>query len=177
MWRRPVSYKSWHSAFVCTLSLPETASIFANISDIGRSQLYIGLILVNKVLVTLDCGRKSGSGTDFSRFSVSPVSIIPPWLSVLIYLGYEEQAHWWPQVRDTVSPHQHEQQLKTFWLAHCDLDLYILRHVTFKRNYIIGKGKITIFLRRKKSLCNKFWVKIYFFHFCIFRSILLYCSC
>jgi hypothetical protein len=39
----------------------------------------------------------------------SPVNIIPPWFSMLIYhLGDEQQACWWPQFRDVVSPHQHD---------------------------------------------------------------------
>jgi branched-subunit amino acid transport protein len=36
----------------------------------------------------------------------SPVNIIPLWLSILIYhMGGEQQAHWWLQFRDVVSPH------------------------------------------------------------------------
>jgi hypothetical protein len=39
-----------------------------------------------------------------------PVNIIPPWFSLLIsHLGDEQQPHWWPQFRDTVSLHRHEQ--------------------------------------------------------------------
>jgi hypothetical protein len=39
---------------------------------------------------------------------LSPVDIIPPWLSVLIYhLGVEKQARWWPQLIDIFSPHRH----------------------------------------------------------------------
>jgi hypothetical protein len=34
---------------------------------------------------------------------------MPPWFSMLIYhLGDEQQARWWPQFRDVVSPHRHE---------------------------------------------------------------------
>jgi hypothetical protein len=45
------------------------------------------------------------------------VSIIPAWLSVLIYeLEDGEQARWWPQFRDVVSPHGHEQENQTFRL-------------------------------------------------------------
>jgi hypothetical protein len=41
----------------------------------------------------------------------SPLSIIPPWLSKLIHhLGEEQKACSWLQIRDTVSPHRHEQQ-------------------------------------------------------------------
>jgi hypothetical protein len=41
----------------------------------------------------------------------SPVSIILPWLSMLIYhFGDKRKAGWWPQFRDMVSPLQHEQQ-------------------------------------------------------------------
>jgi hypothetical protein len=42
------------------------------------------------------------------RFSL--VSIIPPWLSILIYyLGDERYVRWWSQLRDVVLPHRHEQ--------------------------------------------------------------------
>jgi hypothetical protein len=35
--------------------------------------------------------------------SFSPVDIIPPWLSILIYhLGDEQWTFWWPQFRDEV---------------------------------------------------------------------------
>jgi hypothetical protein len=34
-----------------------------------------------------------------------PANIIPPWLSILIYrMGNEQQARWWPQFGDIVSP-------------------------------------------------------------------------
>jgi hypothetical protein len=58
------------------------------------------------------CGGQSGTGTGFSpNSSVFPVNIIPPWLSTLIWhLGDEQNACWWPQLRDIVSPHRHEQQ-------------------------------------------------------------------
>jgi hypothetical protein len=37
------------------------------------------------------------------------VEIIPPWFSILIYhLRDEQQARWWPQFRDVVSPHRHD---------------------------------------------------------------------
>jgi hypothetical protein len=51
---------------------------------------------------------KSGTATGFSlSFSVSPVSIIPSWLSILIYhLVYKHQTQW-PQFRDIVSSRQH----------------------------------------------------------------------
>jgi hypothetical protein len=39
----------------------------------------------------------------------SPVDIIPPWFSMLVYhLGNEQYAHWWPQFRDVVSPHRRD---------------------------------------------------------------------
>jgi hypothetical protein len=41
---------------------------------------------------------------------LSPVNIIPTWLSILLSLGYEQQARWWPQFRDVVSPYQHEHE-------------------------------------------------------------------
>jgi hypothetical protein len=41
----------------------------------------------------------------------SPVTIIPPWLSILIYhQGDEQTAWWWLQFRDIVSLHLHEQE-------------------------------------------------------------------
>jgi hypothetical protein len=37
---------------------------------------------------------------------IFPVSVIPPWLSVLLYILEDEQyALWWSQFRDMVSPH------------------------------------------------------------------------
>jgi hypothetical protein len=58
-----------------------------------------------------NCGGQSGIATGFCpSSSVSPVSIIPPWLSIPIYhLRDEQQARWCPQSRDIVSPHQYEQ--------------------------------------------------------------------
>jgi hypothetical protein len=35
----------------------------------------------------------------------SPVDIIPPWFSMLTYYQDEQQARWWPQFSDRVSPH------------------------------------------------------------------------
>jgi hypothetical protein len=41
-------------------------------------------------------------------FSVFPISIIPSWLSILMYhLRCEQYAHWWPQFRDIILLHQH----------------------------------------------------------------------
>jgi hypothetical protein len=40
----------------------------------------------------------------------SPVSIIPPQLSIVIYhLGDEQKARWWPEFRDIVLPYRCEQ--------------------------------------------------------------------
>jgi hypothetical protein len=39
-----------------------------------------------------------------------PVNVIPLWHSTLTYLGDEQQTRWWPQFRDIVSSHRHEQQ-------------------------------------------------------------------
>jgi hypothetical protein len=51
------------------------------------------------------CGGQSGSETGFSPSSFSPVNIIPPSLSKLIYhLGDEKYVRLWQQFRD-VSPH------------------------------------------------------------------------
>jgi hypothetical protein len=48
------------------------------------------------------CGEHSGTGTDFSlSSSVSPVNIIPPWLSIVIHhLGDKQKAHWWLHERN-----------------------------------------------------------------------------
>jgi hypothetical protein len=53
-------------------------------------------------------GGQSGTETRISpSSSFSPVNIIPPWLSILMYhLGDEQQARWWLQFRDVVSPHR-----------------------------------------------------------------------
>jgi hypothetical protein len=40
----------------------------------------------------------------------SPVNIIPPWLSIHIYHLEDEQGRWWPQFRDVVSLHRHDQR-------------------------------------------------------------------
>jgi hypothetical protein len=56
--------------------------------------------------------EETGTGTRFSPnySSISPVNIIPPWLPIFIHnLGYEQQTRWWPQFRDIISPHRHEQ--------------------------------------------------------------------
>jgi hypothetical protein len=57
-------------------------------------------------------GGQSGTRTGFSPISsVSPVNIIPPWLSTLVYyLGDKQEASWWQQFRDVVSSHRHKQQ-------------------------------------------------------------------
>jgi hypothetical protein len=42
---------------------------------------------------------------------VSPVDIIPPWFSMLMYhLSDEQRERWWPQFRDVVSLHRHDHQ-------------------------------------------------------------------
>jgi hypothetical protein len=54
------------------------------------------------------CGGQSGTGIGFSpTSSVSPVSIIPPWLSMLIYQLVDEHGG---RSSEMVSPHRHEQQ-------------------------------------------------------------------
>jgi hypothetical protein len=43
------------------------------------------------------------------RITSLPVHIIPPLFSTLIYQpGNEQQARWWPQFRDVVSHHRHD---------------------------------------------------------------------
>jgi len=52
-------------------------------------------------------GRQSGTGTRYSPSSLVLPCQYPPWLSILKnHLGNEQ---WWPQFRDVVSPHWHEQ--------------------------------------------------------------------
>jgi hypothetical protein len=41
----------------------------------------------------------------------SPVNIIPPLVSILIYYLRDEQwALWWPQFKDIISSHRHKEQ-------------------------------------------------------------------
>jgi hypothetical protein len=43
------------------------------------------------------------------QIKISPVNIILPWFFMLIYhLGDEQEACWWPQFKDIVSPHLHD---------------------------------------------------------------------
>jgi hypothetical protein len=51
------------------------------------------------------CDGQSGTEAEFSsNTSVSPLSIIPPWLSTLIYhLEDEQKVRWWPQFRHIAS--------------------------------------------------------------------------
>jgi hypothetical protein len=44
---------------------------------------------------------------------VFPADIFPPWLSILISPGDEQQSCWWPQFRDIISSHRHEEQQDT----------------------------------------------------------------
>jgi hypothetical protein len=47
----------------------------------------------------------------------STASVIPPWLFILTYhLGDEQLARCWPQFRDVVSPHRHEQQQQLVYI-------------------------------------------------------------
>jgi hypothetical protein len=57
------------------------------------------------------CGRQSSTRTGFYRvLRFCPVSIIPLWLSVLIFpLGDEQLGRWRPQFRDIVLPNGREQ--------------------------------------------------------------------
>jgi hypothetical protein len=53
-------------------------------------------------------GGQSVIGTVFSPSSSAfPVNIISLWLSILIYLGDEQKACWWPQFRDTNNKNLH----------------------------------------------------------------------
>jgi hypothetical protein len=71
----------------------------------------------------------------FSELFSFPINIIPPWLSLLIYhLGDEQQACWWPQFRDIISPHQHEQQYQII----SELALYyVIYSLTEQRQIMI----------------------------------------
>jgi hypothetical protein len=60
--------------------------------------VYVGFV-VDKVAL----------GQVFLSSSVLPVSIIPPWLSILISFGDEQKARQWLQFRDVVLPHPNEQ--------------------------------------------------------------------
>jgi hypothetical protein len=52
---------------------------------------------------------KVALGQVFLRVLPFPLSIIRPWLSILIHhLEDEQWTHWWPQFRDVVSLHQHK---------------------------------------------------------------------
>jgi hypothetical protein len=55
---------------------------------------------------------KVALGQVFLRvFWFSLVTVIPPWLCILMYhQGDEQYARWWKQFRDIVSPHRHEQK-------------------------------------------------------------------
>jgi hypothetical protein len=53
---------------------------------------------------------KQALGQAFLRvIRFSSANTIPPWLSILIYLGDKQQARWWPQHIDTVSHQRHKQ--------------------------------------------------------------------
>jgi hypothetical protein len=66
-----------------------------------------------------------------------PVSIMPPRLSILIYhLEDEQYARCWPQFRDIVSPHRHEQKRQTYrlpnvkYLPHTSVRSLVIRQPT-----------------------------------------------
>jgi hypothetical protein len=80
------------------------------------------------------CDGQSGTGHVSLRvFRFSPVTIIPPWLSMLIYNVRDEQKARWPQFRDIASSHQHEQ---------CE-HVKVLRwtvYKNYKKQHSLGKG-------------------------------------
>jgi hypothetical protein len=64
------------------------------------------------------------------RFSL--ISIIPPWLSKLTYLRYEQEARWWPQFADIASSHRYEQQDGSSWYEiHISTRLTILTETLY----------------------------------------------
>jgi hypothetical protein len=66
------------------------------------------------------CGGQSGTGTSFLQVLWFFCHILHCG-SILIYiynLGDTQQACWWPQFRDIVSPHQHEPELTQHLTAH-----------------------------------------------------------
>jgi hypothetical protein len=64
----------------------------------------------------------------------TPVNIIPSLLSTLIYHLGDEQAHWWPQFRDTASAHRHEQQQEHNASA-INKQLRPIRYAKWERNF------------------------------------------
>jgi hypothetical protein len=69
-------------------------------SEFAPRSVHVGFV-VDKVAL----------GQAFLRVFRFPLNNIPQCFSILIYhLGDEQLARWWPQFRDTVSPHWHEQQ-------------------------------------------------------------------
>jgi hypothetical protein len=99
---------SFYNGFLTNcLAVPWLRWLLAGLSrrryGFAPGSVHVGLV-VNKVAL--------GQGYPPSSL-VSPVSIIPPWPSKLIYHRErgEQQACWWPQFRDIGSPHRREQQL------------------------------------------------------------------
>jgi hypothetical protein len=93
------------------------------------------------------CHRQNGTGTVSPSSSDFPVNVIPPFISILTYnLGDEQQAHWWPQFRDVVSPNRHEQEQHalsfTFWclIAACS------KNEASERVYVLSFFFVTFLL-------------------------------
>jgi hypothetical protein len=65
-----------------------------------------------RVITRVICGGQSSTGTDFSQTFLASTceyhSTGVPY-SYIVW-GGEQQDLWWPQFRDMVSPHRHEQQ-------------------------------------------------------------------
>jgi hypothetical protein len=87
---------------------------------------------------------KVALGQDFLRvLQFSPVNIIPPWLSILIYhMGDEQQAPWWLQFRDIVSCHQHEQQCKESTGISCQVQNHLDEHHAVASGPFAGESSI-----------------------------------
>jgi hypothetical protein len=59
----------------------------AMIQAINRRPVVVEVWVCARVSICGTFGKQSGTGTDFSQISsVSPVNIIPPWLSMPIYI-------------------------------------------------------------------------------------------
>jgi hypothetical protein len=69
------------------------------------------------------------------NFWVAP-RIIQPWFSMLKYHPRDEKyAHWWPQFRDVILPHQHDHyHPKLFYTRYTSyFSVFLLSHTNFCR--------------------------------------------
>jgi hypothetical protein len=62
------------------------------------------------------CGGRRGTGTGFPRVLGSPRQYHSNVaLGSIYHMGGKQQACWWPQFRDIVSCHRHEQQPDSYF--------------------------------------------------------------